>query len=191
MRLVVGITGATGAIYGIRVLEALKAGGIESHLVISPWGEKTIEVETSYSVATVKALASHCHDPSALDAPISSGSYLTAGMIIAPCSMKTLAAIANGYSENLLERAADVTIKESRPLVLVVRETPLSAIHLENMLKLARLGVTIMPPVPAFYCRPRSIDDVVNHLVGKILDRFGLSHDLFPRWGSCEHERRE
>ncbi|MGE5586762.1 MAG: UbiX family flavin prenyltransferase [Clostridia bacterium] len=191
MRLVVGITGATGAIYGIRVLEALKSSGVESHLVISSWGEKTIEVETSHSVEAVKALASHCHDPSDLDAPISSGSHLTEGMIVVPCSMKTLAGIANGYSENLIERAADVTIKEHRPLVLVVRETPLSAVHLENMLKLARLGVTIMPPVPAFYCHPQSVDDIVNHLVGKILDRFGLRHDLFQRWGSCEHERRE
>lgn len=190
MRLVVGITGATGAIYGIRTLEALRSSGVESHLVISPWGEKTIEAEASHSVEAVKALAFRCYDPSDLGAPISSGSYLTEGMVIVPCSMKTLAAIANGYSENLIERAADVTIKEHRPLVLVVRETPLSAIHLENMLKLARLGVTIMPPMPAFYCGPRSIDDIVNHLVGKVLDKFNIQHDLFQRWGSSEHRHQ-
>lgn len=190
MRLVVGITGATGAIYGIRTLEALRSRGVESHLVISPWGEKTIEVETSHRVEAVRALASHCYDPSDLGAPISSGSYLTEGMVIVPCSMKTLAAIANGYSENLIERAADITIKQHRPLVLVVRETPLSAIHLENMLKLARLGVTIMPPMPAFYCGLRSIDDIVNQLVGKVLDRFNIQHDLFQRWGSSEHRHQ-
>ncbi|MGE5585884.1 MAG: UbiX family flavin prenyltransferase [Bacillota bacterium] len=188
MRLVVGITGATGAIYGIRMLDALRSAGVESHLVVSPWGERTIEVETPHTVETVKALASCCYDHSDLAAPISSGSYLTDGMVIVPCSMKTLAAVGNGYSSNLIERAADVTIKEGRPLVLVVRETPLSAIHLESMLKLARLGVTIVPPMPAFYCHPRSVDDIVNQLVGKVLDRFGVPHGLFPRWGACGPE---
>jgi 4-hydroxy-3-polyprenylbenzoate decarboxylase len=182
VRVVVGITGATGVIYGIRLLQAFMDAGVESHLVVSEWGGKTIEVETSYTIEEVKSLATYCYDPLDLTASIASGSLLIDGMVIAPCSMKSLAAIATGYSENLISRAADVTIKEQRPLVLVVRETPLSAVHLENMLKLARLGVAIMPPMPAFYCRPQSIDDVVNHLVGKILDRFCIKHNLFSRW---------
>lgn len=189
MRLIVGTTGATGAICGIRILEALRDKGVESCLVVSRWGEKTITAETPYSVEQVKALSTRWYDPADLGAPISSGSYPTAGMVVAPCSMKTLAAIASGYSDNLLARAADVTIKEHRPLVLVARETPLNAIHLENMLKLARLGVTIMPPVPAFYCRPQSIDDVVNHLVGKVVDSFNIDHNLFRRWGTCDEVR--
>lgn len=182
MRLVVAITGATGAIYGIRLLEALKDRGMESCLVVSKWAERTITAETSHSVDDVRSLSTHWYEPDDLAAPISSGSYATAGMVIAPCSMKTLGAIANGYSDNLVARAADVTMKERRPLVLVPRETPLSAIHLENMLKLARLGVTIMPPMPAFYCNPQSVDDIVNHLVGKVLDVFGVDHNLFRRW---------
>lgn len=187
MRLIVGITGATGAVYGIRLLEVLRDKGVESHLVVTEWGERTIALETKYSVEYVKSLASQVHSPSDLAASISSGSYPVKGMAIVPCSMKTLSAIAHGYSESLVARAADVTIKEHRPLVLVARETPLSAIHIENMLNLSRLGVTVMPPMPAFYFRPRSIDDLVNHLVGKILDRFEIDHDLFPRWDASNH----
>lgn len=188
MRLIVGITGATGAIYGIRLLEALRDKAVETHLVLSSWGARTVELETRYSVAEVKALATRWYSPEDLAAPISSGSFVVDGMVIAPCSMKTLAGVVHGYSDNLIVRAADVTIKEQRPLVLVARETPLSPIHLKNMLDLARLGVTIMPPMPAFYCKPQSVDDVVNHLVGKILDRFGIMHDLFVRWGSHEED---
>jgi len=164
------------------MLQALNSLGIESDLVISQWGERTIGLETPYSVAAVKAYASRCYDICDLGAPISSGSYPTDGMVVVPCSMKTLAGIANGYSENLIQRAADVTIKERRPLVLVVRESPLSPIHLENMLRLARLGVAIMPPMPAFYSRPESLQDIIDQLVGKVLDVFGIQHDLAKRW---------
>ncbi len=182
MKIVVGISGATGPIYGIRLLEVLKDFGVETHLILSQWAEKTIAVETDYSVDDVKKLASHVYASSNQAAIISSGSFRTDGMAIVPCSMKTLAAISHGYSDNLLSRAADVILKERRKLVIVPRETPLSEIHLENMLKLARMGAVILPPMPAFYNKPASIDDLVNHSVSRILDQFGIENALSKRW---------
>lgn len=184
MRIVLGITGASGTIYGIRLLEALKELAVETDLVISDWAMETMKLETVYQPDEIRALASRSYPNQDLAAPISSGSTLTDGMVVAPCSMKTLAAIANGFSNNLIERAADVTIKEGRKLILAVRETPLSPIHLENMLKLARLGVVIMPPAPGFYTRPQTIDDLINFQTGKILDRLGIKHHLYQRWES-------
>ncbi|HEX9121756.1 MAG TPA: UbiX family flavin prenyltransferase [Actinomycetota bacterium] len=181
--LVVAMTGATGAVYGIRLLEALREAGRETHLVISEWAERTMVAETSWKPADVRALATHVHREDDLDAPPGSGTLLTGGMVVAPCSMKTLAAIANGISQNLIHRAADVTIKEGRKLVLLVRESPLSVIHLENMLRVARTGGVIMPPVPAFYAKPASLDEMVDHTVGRVLDHFGVPHELVRRWG--------
>src|SRR5574342_172840 len=182
MKLVVGITGSTGIIYGIRMLEALKRLKIETHLIISEWAKKCLALETKYDLKYVKSLADSYSDDSNMAASVSSGTYKTDGMIVIPCSMKTLSAIANGYDERLVARAAGVAIKESRKLVLVTRETPFSSIHLENMLKLARIGVTILPPIPGFYNRPKTIDDLVNHTVGKRLDQFNIEHKLFKRW---------
>jgi 4-hydroxy-3-polyprenylbenzoate decarboxylase len=182
-RIVVGISGASGVIYGIRLLETLKSLEIETYLIMSEWAEKNLSLETDYSLAWVESLATRRLDNNDLTAPIASGSFLTEGMVIAPCSMKTLAGIANGYSENLLERAADVTIKEGRKLILVPRESPLSAIHLENMLKLARMGIVIAPPMPAFYCKPNSILEFVDQQVGRITDLLGLENGLVKRWG--------
>jgi 4-hydroxy-3-polyprenylbenzoate decarboxylase len=181
-RLVVGITGATGAIYGIRLLEALHGSGVETHLIISKWGARTLTEETTYSTDQVQRLATCCYSPNDQGAAVSSGSFATDGMVVAPCSMRTLAAISGGQGEHLVHRAADVILKERRKLVLVVRETPLHEIHLENMCRLARMGVVIFPPVPAFYHRPQSLDDVVNHTVMRILDQFGIRLDLAGRW---------
>lgn len=179
---VVGITGASGAILGVRLLEALKSVNVETHLVMSRWAERTLAEETGYTPEQVKALAAVCHDADDMAAAVSSGSFLTSGMVICPCSMKSLAAVACGFSYNLVARAADVTLKEGRKLVLVPRETPFSPIHLENMLKLSRLGVTILPPCVGFYTRPETVEDVVRHTVGKILDTLGLEQKLFDRW---------
>jgi 4-hydroxy-3-polyprenylbenzoate decarboxylase len=187
---VVALTGSTGVILGIRLLEALRDLGVERHVVISEWAEKTLRVETAYSVDDVKALASVTYRVENQAAPIASGSYPTDGMAIVPCSMRTLAAISHGLSANLIQRAADVTIKEGRRLVLVPRETPLSAIHLENMLRLARLGVVVLPPVPAFYNHPHSLDDVIQHLVARTLDRLGIDNDLTRRWGPQKDDPR-
>ena len=181
-RLIVGITGATGSIFGIRLLEALQGAGVESHLVVSPWGARTLAHETSYTLDHVKRLATCCYSPHDQGAAISSGSFVTGGMVVAPCSMRTLAAIAHGHGEHLVHRAADVILKERRKLVLVVREAPLSAIHLENMLTLARLGVVIFPPVPAFYHRPRSVQEIVDHTVMRILDQLDIHLDWGERW---------
>ena len=183
LRIVVGITGSTGAIYGIRVLEELKRLGHHTHLVLSEWGEKCIAMETEYNAEQVRRMAGEVSDGRNMAASISSGTHTTDGMIVAPCSMKTLSAIANGYDVTLVARAAGVTIKESRRLVLMARESPLSAIHLENMLKLARLGVVILPPVTEFYTRPRTVQDIIDHAVGKCLDQFGIDHGLYRRWG--------
>jgi 4-hydroxy-3-polyprenylbenzoate decarboxylase len=182
MRIIVGITGASGAIFGIRTLEALKLLNVETHLVLSRWARATVVQETGLSIDAVEALATVTHAGDNQAAPISSGSFKSDGMIIAPCSMKTLAAIRTGYSDTLLSRAADVVLKEQRKLVLVARESPLSEIHLENMLALARMGVVIFPPVPAFYNQPRSIEDLVHHIVGRILDQFGLDLPDVVRW---------
>ena len=184
MRLTVGITGSTGVIYGIRALEILKELDVETHLVISEWAGKCIAMETGHNLDYVKTLATKVYDDKNMAASVSSGTFKVDGMLVMPCSMKTLSSIANGYDENLISRAAGVTIKESRKLVLLARETPLSAIHLENMLKLARLGVVILPPVTEFYTKPQSIDDIVNHGVGKCLDQFDLEHNLYKRWGT-------
>ena len=182
MRLIVGITGATGIAYGIRLLERLREASVETHLVISRWGARTLIHETPYSREQVEALASTTYAPGDMGAAISSGSFKTDGMIIAPCSAKTLAAIAHGYGDNLIHRAADVILKERRRLVLVVREAPLSDIHLENMLKLSRMGAVILPPLPAFYNHPRTIDDLVDHTVSRMLDQFGLETSGVERW---------
>jgi 4-hydroxy-3-polyprenylbenzoate decarboxylase len=183
MDLIVGISGATGSIYGIRLLQVLRERGINTHLIITPTSKRIIVEETSYGVQEVEALASFVYDEHDLGAPISSGSFKTDGMIVIPCSMKTLSAIAHSYDANLLTRAADVTLKERRRLVLVVRETPLHSGHLELMLRASHSGAIIVPPVPAFYYRPRTLEDLVDHTVGKILDLFGIDHELFERWG--------
>ena len=184
MRLVIGITGSTGVIYGIRMLEVLKKLNIESHLIMSEWAEKCISMETQHDVEYVKSLATTISDEKNMAASVSSGTHKTDGMIVIPCSMKTLSSVANGYDETLVARSAGVTLKESRKLILVARETPLTAINLENMLKLARLGVIILPPVTEFYTNPSSIDSMIDHIVGKCLDQFNFEHDLFTRWGS-------
>ena len=184
MRLIIGITGSTGVIYVIRMLEVLKNAGVETHLIMSEWAEKCISMETKYSVEQVKSLATTISDEKNMAASISSGTHKTDGMIVIPCSMKSLSSIANGYDETLVARAAGVTLKESRKLILVARETPLTAINLENMLKLAQLGVIIMPPVTEFYTNPTSIDAMIDHIVGKCLDQFDIEHDLFTRWGT-------
>jgi 4-hydroxy-3-polyprenylbenzoate decarboxylase len=185
MKLIVAITGASGSILGIRILEELKKKSVETHLVISKWGMVTIEKETNYTPKEVRVLADYNYDEDNLAAAISSGSFKCDGMIVAPCSMKTLSGIANGYTEDLIIRAADVSIKEGRKLILLTRETPLNTIHLENMLKLSRIGVTIMPPVPAFYIRPKTLEDMINQIVGRALDQFGIELDTFKRWGTA------
>ena len=186
-RLIVGMTGATGAIFGVRLLEALKSCEVESHLVISKWAQGTIEHETSYTAEQVCALATVSHNSNNMAASISSGSFATGGMVVIPCSMRTLGGIASGYGEHLVHRAADVVLKERRRLVLVTREMPLSEVHLENMLKLARMGVTIMPPVPAFYNRPKTIDDIVDHVVARVLDQFGIAVPFAKSWDGKMH----
>ena len=181
-RIVVGITGATGSIIGVRLLEVMREAGIETHLIMSKWGARTMVHETSRTIEAVNALATHAYNPNDQGAAVSSGSFLTEGMVIAPCSMRTLASIAGGQGEHLVHRAADVILKERRKLVLVVRESPLSEIHLENMLKLARMGVTILPPMPGFYNHPKSVDEIVDHIVMRILDQFGIHTELTARW---------
>ncbi len=182
-RLVVGISGASGPQYGIRLLEVLRlAETVEAHLIISRAARRTIELETSMHVAAVEKLADVVYRPEDLAAAISSGSFLTDGMVVAPCSMKTLASIALGYGDDLLTRAADVTLKERRRLILLPRETPLSLVHLKNMLAAAEAGAVILPPVPAFYNGPTSVEDVVDHTIGKVLDMLQIEHALFRRW---------
>ena len=180
-RLIVGVTGATGVILAVRLLEKLRDAGLERHLVLSKWAVRTLLHETSYSVEDVQRLATHTYQPNDQGAQISSGSFLSAGMAIVPCSMKTLAAIAHGHGDNLIHRTADVMLKERRKLVLAVREAPFNDIHLENMRKLSRMGVVICPPVPAFYQRPRTLDDLIDHTVIRILDQFGIHLDA-ARW---------
>ncbi|WP_262698315.1 MULTISPECIES: non-oxidative hydroxyarylic acid decarboxylases subunit B [Streptomyces] len=190
MRLIVGMTGATGAVFGVRLLETL-AGlpEVETHLVLSRWARTTIELETGRSAREVAALADVTHSPEDQGATISSGSFRTDGMIIAPCSMKTLAGIRAGYADGLVGRAADVVLKERRRLVLVPRETPLSEIHLENMLALSRMGVRMVPPMPAFYNHPRSVDDIVDHLTARLLDQFDLPAPAAGRWAGMRAAR--
>ncbi|MEK0097164.1 non-oxidative hydroxyarylic acid decarboxylases subunit B [Streptomyces sp. A475] len=182
MKLVVAMTGATGAPFGVRLLEVLGELGVETHLIVSRWARATLTQETGLSVREVQAMASVCHSPDDQGASISSGSFRVDGMVVVPCSMKTLAAVRTGYGDGLIGRAADVMLKERRRLVLVARETPLSAVHLENMLELTRMGATVMPPVPAFYNHPASVADLVDHIVARVLDQFGLDMPAAKRW---------
>jgi 4-hydroxy-3-polyprenylbenzoate decarboxylase len=183
IRLVVGLTGATGAIYGIRLLEILRRyPEVETHLVISRPGKRTLVEETGWSVADVEALASHHYDNNDIGASIASGSFLTGGMVIAPCSIKTASSVATCHSENLIARAADVTLKEGRPLIMLVRETPLHVGHLKCLLALAEMGAVVLPPMPAFYNRPRDLDDIVNHTIARVLDRLRLPQTLVAEW---------
>ncbi|MCK2088806.1 UbiX family flavin prenyltransferase [Thauera aromatica] len=182
-RIIIGISGASGVIYGIRALQALKAmAGIETHLIFSPSAKRTVVEETEWTVAQVEALADVLHPHGDIGASIASGSFRTAGMLVAPCSIKTLSGIVHSYNDNLLTRAADVCLKERRPLVLMVRETPLHLGHLEMMARAARYGAVILPPVPAFYSKPQSLGDIVDHSVGKALDLFDIEHPLMKRW---------
>ena len=182
-RLIVGMTGSTGAIFGVRFLEALKHSDVESHLIISKWAQRTIEHETNYTLEQVRALATVVHSSGDMGATISSGSFLTEGMVVIPCSVRTLGGIAQGVGDHLVHRAADVMLKERRKLVLVPRETPLSTIHLENMLRLSRAGAVILPPAPGFYNAPQSIGDIVDFVVARVLDQLGVPHALQRRWG--------
>jgi 4-hydroxy-3-polyprenylbenzoate decarboxylase len=188
-RLIVGISGATGAIYGIRTLEVLKEVEIETHLIITGAAKKTILLETEFKVDYVESLADHVYDVHNIGGAVASGSFVTEGMVVMPCSIKSLSAIANSYNENLLIRAADVTLKERRKLVLVVRETPLHKGHLQLMLRAADMGAVILPPVPAFYHMPGTIEGIIDQMVGKVLDVFGIEHHLFPRWGVDEGKK--
>jgi 4-hydroxy-3-polyprenylbenzoate decarboxylase len=182
-RLIVGISGASGVIYGVKALEALKRTAIETHLVMSKSAEVTLAYETSMKVAEVHALADVVHPIADIGASISSGSFRTEGMLIAPCSIRSLSEIAHGVTSTLLTRAADVVLKERRRLVLMLRETPLHLGHLRTMTAVTEMGAIVMPPVPAFYAKPESIDDVVTHSVGRALDLFGIDLGLFARWG--------
>jgi flavin prenyltransferase len=186
-RLIVGMTGASGAIYGVRLLQACGELGLEAHLCMSKAAELTLAYELEIKTAEVRALAHKAYAPGDVGAAIASGSFRTRGMVIAPCSIRTMAEIATGTTSSALTRAADVVLKERRPLVLMLRETPLHAGHLENLLKLARLGAIIAPPVPAFYIRPKSVDDLVDHAVGRVLDLLDLDTDLPHRWREAEN----
>ncbi len=181
-RLIVGITGATGAIYGVRLLQLLQPTNVETHLIVSNWGVRTLLHETPYTHEQVQEMASRYYPPNDQAAAISSGSFLTLGMVVCPCSVRSLAAIAHGHGDTLVHRAADVVLKERRRLVLVVREAPLSDVHLENMLKLSRMGAVIFPPVPAFYNHPESIEQMVDQTAMRILDQFGIHLDPRERW---------
>ncbi len=182
MKIIVGMTGATGAIFGIRLLEILKSAEIETHLVMSQWAAATIQTETSYLAKDVEKLADYNYSYKDLGARISSGSFRVDGMIVAPCSMKTLATIRMGLADNLITRAADVILKERKKLLLLTRETPLNDIHLENMLALSRMGTMIFPPMPAFYNHPQNIDDIINHIVYRVIDQFGIYLPAAKRW---------
>ena len=182
-RVIIGITGASGVIYGIEMLRELSKKDLETHLIISESGKKNISFETDYSVAEVESMADKVYDNEDLAAPPASGSFLTNGMIVAPCTIKTLSGIANSYSDNLIVRAADVTLKEKRKLVLLVRETPLHKGHLNLMSMAADMGAHILPPIPSFYHHPKTIEDIIHQTIGKVFDYLGIEHDLFERWG--------
>lgn len=188
MRLLVGMTGGSGVAYGVRLLEVLRTLNVETHLIMSRWAEECIRIETDKKPSYVKSLAKYVYGNDDLAAKPSSGSYKIDGMAVIPCSMKTLASVAVGYDDTLISRAASVSMKEGRKLVLVPRETPLTAIHLYNMLKLARMGVVILPAMPGFYHSPKSVDELLNHVVGKVLDQFGIEHQVFKRWAGVELE---
>ncbi|MFE5738799.1 UbiX family flavin prenyltransferase [Streptomyces celluloflavus] len=182
-RLVVGISGASGIVYGIRILEALRTLDVESHLIVSRGARRTLAMETAMSLTELHALADVVYAPADLGAAVSSGSFRTLGMVVAPCSVRTLSQIAHGFGDNLLARAADVTVKERRRLVLMVRETPLTLTHIRNMAAATENGAIIAPPVPAFYTNPGRLSDVVDQSAGRVLDLFGLDTAAFPRWG--------
>ena len=182
-RIIIGITGASGVIYGIEILRELTKKDLETHLIISESGRKNIVLETDYSIRDIESMADKVYDSDDLETPLASGSFLTSGMIVAPCTIKTLSGIANSYSDNLLVRAADVTLKEKRRLVLLVRETPLHRGHLRLMSMAADMGAHILPPIPSFYNRPKTIDDIIHQTIGKVFDYFGIEHSLFKRWG--------
>ena len=183
-RIIIGIAGASGVTYGVRCLSLLKDMEIETHLVISDSGKRNIEIETEYSSKEVEAMADYVYDDKDVGASLASGSFLTDGMVVVPCTIKTLSGIANSYTTNLLVRAADVTLKEKRKLVMVVRETPLHKGHLRLMTMAADMGAHILPPVPSFYHQPKTIDDIINQTIGKIFDFMGIEHHLFKRWGN-------
>ena len=185
-RIVIGISGASGVTYGVRLLSLLKESDYETHLVLSEAGKLNIKIETAYTPAEVEAMASHVYDQKNMAAALASGSFLTKGMVVVPCTIKTLSGIANSYNENLLVRAADVTLKEKRKLVLVVRETPLHTGHLRLMTLAAEMGAHILPPVPSFYHQPKTIEDIIDQTIGKIFDYLGIEHHLFQRWGENE-----
>src|ERR1700752_3520714 len=189
-RLIVGITGATGTIFGVRLLQMLHGSGVETHLVVSKWAARTLAHETPHSLQYVQSLATKSYGIGAQGAAISSGSFVTLGMVIAPCSMRTLAAIAHGLGDNLIHRAADVILKERRKLVLVVRESPFNEIHLENMLKLARMGVVILPPVRAFYNNHQHFDDMINYIITRVRDQFAIHLDVMNRWDGVLQDRK-
>jgi 4-hydroxy-3-polyprenylbenzoate decarboxylase len=182
-RIVIGISGASGVIYGIKMLSLLQEKDFETHLIISESGRQNIEIETSYKADEVAGMANYTYDNKDVGAALASGSYLTEGMVVVPCTIKTLSGIANSYTNNLLVRAADVTLKEKRRLVLVVRETPLHVGHLSLMMKAAQMGAHILPPIPSFYNRPKTIDDIIHQTIGKIFDYLGIEHNLYKRWG--------
>lgn len=186
MRLVVAVTGASGVVYGKRLLEVLRGKKVETHLIVSRAAEKVIEHELEMSKKDFVKSATHVYDVDDLTAPLMSGSFITDGMIIVPCTMKTLAGITHGFADNLILRAADVALKERRPLVVVPRETPLNVIHLQNMLKAAELGISVVPTMPAFYYKPREISDMVDFVVGRALDCLGIEHSLFKRWSGIK-----
>jgi len=191
MILIIGITGASGAVYGVRLLEVLSnVKEVETHLVISRAGEEIIRHETGWDLEKVKALADNCYDVNDIGARLSSGSFKRDGMIIAPCSMKTLAALANSYTDNLITRAADVALKERKKVVLLPRETPLHLGYLRNMVKVTEMGAIILPPIPAFYHKPRTIRNLVDHTTGKVLDLFDIKHELFKRWEGLEGKEK-
>ena len=181
-KLIIAMTGATGSIFCVRLLELLQGSGVETHLVMSKWAKRTLDYETEYSSEQIQDLATEVYPLHDQGATISSGSFLTSGMVVIPCSMRTLSAIAQGAGDNLIHRAADVILKERRKLVLVARESPLNEIHLENMLKLSRMGAMVMPPMPAFYNLPQNLNDMVNHVVGRVLDQFEIHLDVVKRW---------
>lgn len=181
-RIVVGISGASGVIYGLEMLTQIKGLGYEGHLIISGAAKKIISIETKYSIENFESLASRVYEEDDMTAPVASGSFITRGMVIIPCSVKTLSSVANSYNNNLMTRAADVHLKERRPLILVVRETPLHTGHLKLMLNASKMGAIILPPIPAFYHDPKDISELIKQTVGKCLDSMGIPHDIFPRW---------
>jgi 4-hydroxy-3-polyprenylbenzoate decarboxylase len=190
-RIVIGISGASGVIYGVKMLRLLQDKEFEVHLIISEAGKANIEIETNYRASDVEAMADYVYDNKDVGAALASGSFLTEGMVVVPCTIKTLSGIANSYTTNLLVRAADVTLKEKRKLILMVRETPLHKGHLRLMTIAADMGAHILPPIPSFYHQPKTLDDIINQSIGKAFDYLGIEHDLFRRWGESGRKRAD